>query len=197
MPLLQACTCKDKGNKQEDSQRNKWLDDHARRQASKRCQTRAYNHVKHMKKQTSMLLNKRWCPRRINIGLDWVSVVPLDWNIDDTQTHVWTCRQVCKEAKKQRSKESQVGGAKEARQAYQHLTERKKVWIKHTNTTRVYLISGYIKKNPRRDECDHTSMNPWRVQSMVKPRSREANMDIKQRSKQANIDVQKEMVQTP
>ena len=131
MPLLQACTCKDKGNKQEDNQRNKWLDDHARRQASKRCQTRAYNHVKHMKKQTSMLLNKRWCPRRINIGLDWVSVVPLDWNIDDTQTHVWTCRQVCKEAKKQRkpsrwSKGSKAsistshGAEKGVNQAHQH-----------------------------------------------------------------------------
>ena len=39
-----------------------------------------------------MLSNKMGCPRRTNIGLDQVSVVPLDWSMDKTQTHVQTCR---------------------------------------------------------------------------------------------------------
>ena len=43
---------------------------------------------------------KGGCPRRTNVGLGQVSIVPLDWSMDDTQTYAWTCRQVCKEAKK-------------------------------------------------------------------------------------------------
>ena len=34
--------------------------------------------------QTSILSNKRGCHRRTNIGLDLVSIVPLDWSMDDT-----------------------------------------------------------------------------------------------------------------
>ena len=60
---------------------------HAKRQANKRCQTGANKHVKHTKGQTNMLSNKKGCPRRTNVGLDQVSVVPLDWSTDDTQTH--------------------------------------------------------------------------------------------------------------
>ena len=37
-----------------------------------------------MKGQTSMLSNKRVCPRRTNVGLDQVSIVPLDWSMNDT-----------------------------------------------------------------------------------------------------------------
>jgi len=60
------------------------------------------------------------------------------------------------------------------------------VYIKHTNTPEVYLTSGYTqKKNPRRDRYNHTSINPWRAQSMAKPRSRKANIEIKHGSKQA------------
>ena len=34
--------------------------------------------------QTSMLSNKKGCPRKTNVGLDLVSVVPLYWSTDDT-----------------------------------------------------------------------------------------------------------------
>ena len=37
--------------------------------------------------QTSLLSNKRGCPKRTNVGLDRVSIVPLNWSMDDTQTH--------------------------------------------------------------------------------------------------------------
>ena len=33
-------------------------------------------------------------------------------------------------------------------------------------------------------ECNHTTTNPLRASSMVKPRTREANMSIKYKSKQ-------------
>ena len=55
----------------------------------------------------------------------------------------------------------------------------------------VYLTNGYIRTNPRRNECNLISTSPWRAQSMAKPRSREANMEIKHRSKKANIDMQR------
>ena len=50
---------------------------------------------------------------------------------------------VSKRAKMQRSKESQTGGTKQARQAYQHRTKGRKVRVKHTNTTGAYLTGGY------------------------------------------------------
>ena len=34
--------------------------------------------------QTNMLSNKRGCPRRTNVGLDGVSIVPWDWSMEDT-----------------------------------------------------------------------------------------------------------------
>ena len=40
-----------------------------------------------MKGKTSMLSRKIGCLRRKNVGLDRLSIVPLDWSIDDTQTH--------------------------------------------------------------------------------------------------------------
>ena len=51
--------------------------------------------------------------------------------------------------------------------------------------------SGHIQTNPRRDRCKHVSTNPQRVQSMAKPISREANMEIKHRNKQTNMDMHK------
>jgi len=65
---------------------------HAKWQARKRCQTRANKHVKHTNRQTNILSNKRGCPRRTNVDLDQISIVPLDWSMNDTQTHAWTCR---------------------------------------------------------------------------------------------------------
>ena len=32
-----------------------------------------------------MLSNKRRCPKRTNVGLDRMSIVPLDWSTDDTR----------------------------------------------------------------------------------------------------------------
>ena len=37
--------------------------------------------------QASILSNKRRCLRRITIGLDRVSIIPLDWSIDETKIH--------------------------------------------------------------------------------------------------------------
>ena len=91
---------------------------------------------------------------------------------------------VAKRAKKKhRSKESQTGGTKQARQAYQSHAKRRKVCTKHTNTTGVYLTNGHTQSIPGRDGCDHTSTSPWRAQSMAKCRSREANTVIKRKSK--------------
>ena len=58
--------------------------------------------MRHTKRQTSMLSNKKGCPRKTNVGLDQVSLVPLDWSMEDTQTHAKTCMQACKDVKKQR-----------------------------------------------------------------------------------------------
>ena len=54
---------------------------------NKESQMGEKKHAKHMKGQTGMLSNQRGCPRRTNVGLDRVSIVPLDWSMDDTQTH--------------------------------------------------------------------------------------------------------------
>ena len=34
-----------------------------------------------------MLSNKRGCPRKTNIGLDLISIVPMDWTMDNTQMY--------------------------------------------------------------------------------------------------------------
>ena len=40
--------------------------------------------LKHKKEQTNMLSSKRRGPRRTNVDLDLVSIVPLYWSIDNT-----------------------------------------------------------------------------------------------------------------
>ena len=72
--------------------------------------------------------------------------------------------------------------------------EWRKVCIKHTNTLEVYLTSGYTQSIPRRDGRNHTS-KPTRAQSLTKPTSREASIDIKHKSKQ-EIIAYREMIQT-
>ena len=74
-------------------------------------------------------------------------------------------------------------------QAYQHCMGQRKVCIKHTNTTEMYLTNDYTQTSPKRDGCNHSTISPQRAQSMAMPRSREANMERKHRSKQTNIDV--------
>ena len=81
---------------------------------------RANKHARHMKGQTSMLSSKRWCPKRTNIGLDQVSIVPLDWSTDDTSKQGLMHEHVGKCAKMQKIKESQTSGTKQAWQAYHH-----------------------------------------------------------------------------
>ena len=51
---------------------------------TKRAKWGQTKHAEHMKGKTSMLSHKRGCPRRINVGLDQVSTVPLDWSMDNT-----------------------------------------------------------------------------------------------------------------
>jgi len=75
---------------------------------------------------------------------------------------------VGKHSKMHKSEESQTGGTKQERQAYKHHMEWRKVCIKHTNTTEVYLTSGYTLGG-----VDVTTQaNPRGAQSMAKPRSR-------------------------
>ena len=45
----------------------------------------ANKHAKHMEGQANMLSNKRLCPRRKNVGLDRVCIVPLCWSMDNTR----------------------------------------------------------------------------------------------------------------
>ena len=53
---------------------------------------------------------------------------------------------VGKHAKKQKNKESQTGGTKQARQAWHHHVEWRKLCIKHTNITEMCLTSGQIQQ---------------------------------------------------
>ena len=72
-------------NKQRKKQRRQR--EHAKNILTKRGKWGQTKHTKHMKGQTSMLSSKRGCSRRTNVGLDRVSIDPLDWSMDDTQTH--------------------------------------------------------------------------------------------------------------
>ena len=57
--------------------------------------------------------------------------------------------------KMKRSKESQMGGAKQAREAYQHRTEQRKVCIEHTNTSQVF--SQVVKSKQALEGTDVTT----------------------------------------
>ena len=72
--------------------------------------------------------------------------------------------QVGKRAKMHKSEESQTCGTKQSRQAHQQRMEWRTVCIKHTNTTEVYLTSGYIKTSPRRDKCNNTKQVAPRIE---------------------------------
>ena len=75
--MLHTCTFNDKRNKLVDKKRKKWkgsvLNDKLAKDAKRG--------------QASILSNKRRCLRRITIGLDRVSIIPLDWSIDETKIH--------------------------------------------------------------------------------------------------------------
>ena len=99
-----------------------------------------------------------------------------------------------KRAKMQKSKESQTGGTKQARQAYKHCTEERKVHnqahqhpgdASHKWLHLIWARGGWM--SPHKNKT--TGGGGGRAQSMAKPRSREANMEIKYRNKQANIEM--------
>ena len=106
---------------------------------------------------------------------------------------VWTTHRlmhehVGKRAKMYRREESQMGGIK---QAWQATRGGEKVCIEQTGITGMHFTSGYTSLGHEGDECNHTRTSPRGAQSMAKPRSRQANMDIKHRSMQANIGMHK------
>jgi len=61
---------------------------------------------------------------------------------------------------------------------------RERVCIEQTDITGMRLTSGYTPIGHDGDGCNHTRTNPRGAQSMAKPRSIEASIDIKHRSKQ-------------
>ena len=54
----------------------------------------------------------------------------------------------------------------------------KRVCIKQTGITVMRFTSGYTSLDHEGYGCNHTRTSPWGAQSMAKPRSREANIDI-------------------
>ena len=86
--VLAPCIYVQQARKQASKQPKKRIEGkNAKRQARKRCQIGANKNVKNMKRQTNMLSNKRGCPRKTNIGLDLISIVPMDWTMDNTQMY--------------------------------------------------------------------------------------------------------------
>ena len=98
--LLLARTCKEKRNKPANGQRKKQgkKEEYAKNTLTKRAKWGQTKHDKHIKKQTSMLSNKKGCPRT---------------------THRHMHEHVGKRAKMRRGKKSQKGGTKQARKKYQ------------------------------------------------------------------------------
>ena len=144
-----------------------------------------------------MLSNKRGCPRRTNVGLNWVSIVPLDWSMDDNRL---MHKHVGKRAKMQR-KAKWVAQSKQGK--HNNVAwSKERVCIKQTDTMKMHLTSGNTQTIHKRGECNYTSKwpqrltstSPRRAQSMAKPKSRHA-IDIKYRSKKAYTCI-KEMIQT-
>ena len=86
---LHACTRNKQGNKLANKQRKKTkeIGRVCKGHTNKESQTGANEHVKHTKGKHMCYQTKGGCLRRTNVGLDRVSIVPLDWSMDDTQTH--------------------------------------------------------------------------------------------------------------
>ena len=117
----------------------------------------------------------------------WIECPQFHW-IGVQTTHKLMHKHVGKHAKMQRKpnrwcKASKAnistlhGAEKDVNQEHQHHRGISRKWLHPINL--------------RRDQCNHTNISPQRAQSMAKPRSREANMQIKHRSKQANMDMHK------
>ena len=88
--MLHMCTCKDRGNKPTDKQRKKQgkKREYTKNTLTKKAKQGKTKHAKHIKggKQPCYQTNGG-CLRRKNVGLDRVSIVSLDYSIDDTQIH--------------------------------------------------------------------------------------------------------------
>ena len=63
-----------------------------------------------------------------------------------------------------------------------NIAQGKERVIKQTGIVGMHLTSGYTLIDHEGDECNHIRTSPRGAQSMAKPRSRQANMDIKHRS---------------
>ena len=60
-----------------------------------------------------------------------------------------------------------MGGTKQVRQAWQHLTEQRKVCIKHINITEMCLTSGHIQQATRGVDATTQANGPkdWQAQA--------------------------------
>ena len=141
--ILTLCMYMQQTRKQTSRQAKKQIEGrHTKRHASKRCQTGANNHVKHMKGANKHVIKQNEVSQedKCRFGLSVHSSIGLE-----NGRHTNSCMNMQASVQRcKRRKESQTGGTKQARQAYQHRTEPRKVCIKCTNTTQVYLTSGYI-----------------------------------------------------
>ena len=88
-------------------------EEYAKNTLTKRAKWGQTKHAKHIKKQTSMLSNKKGCPRT---------------------THRHMHEHVGKRAKMRRGKKSQKGGTKQARQKYQLCIEWRERCVSSTPT---------------------------------------------------------------
>ena len=70
-----------------------------------------------------------------------------------------------------------------------NIAQGKERVIKQTGIAGMHLTSGYTLIDHEGDECNHTRTSPRGAQSMAKPRSREASIDIRNRSKQTDTCV--------
>ena len=158
-------------DKQRNEQRRQG--EHAKNILPKKAKQRQTKHSKHMKEANKHVIKQEGVSQedkcwfrlsvRSSIGLKY-----------GRTTHRLMHEEVHKRAtRKHRSKDSQTGGVKQARQAYQHCMEWRKLQNKHTDISEVYLRNGHIQTYPRKDGYNHTSTSPRRAQSMAKPRSRE------------------------
>ena len=58
---------------------------HTKRHITKRAKQGKTSILSTRKAKRACYQTKRECLRRTNVGLDWVSIVPLDWNMDNTR----------------------------------------------------------------------------------------------------------------
>ena len=115
---------------------------------------------------------KMGCPKRTNVGLDQVSIVPWDWSMDDTRTY---SMQRCKEAEKAKrvaqSKQGKHINIAWSRETCVSSTPTPRRCITQVVTSKWSTRGTYVTtqasglKRP-------TSTSPQKAQSMAKSRSK-------------------------